>query len=105
MDDGFYQLSLALVSEVLRDDRLVPGGKGEVSVFWAAVSWLEAQEPRRRDADEVCACVRLSWGVGRGERALGPLGGDKMKLQCCLLCCELGDAFFFPVGALMVLLN
>lgn len=34
------------------DDRLVAGEAGEVTVFWAAVSWLEAERSRRRDADE-----------------------------------------------------
>lgn len=86
---------------MLRDDRLVPGEKGEVSVFWAAVSWLEAQEPRRRDADEVRARVRLPWGMRCGERALGLLSGATLQVQCYLLYCELGDAllsFFSWLG-------
>ncbi|CAN0273760.1 unnamed protein product, partial [Hapterophycus canaliculatus] len=57
--DGFLHLSPALVAEVLKDDRLVAGEEGEVKVFWAAVSWLEADRSRRRDADEVLSHVRF----------------------------------------------
>lgn len=50
--DGFRHLSPALVAEVLKDDRLTAGEEGEVTVFWAAISWLEAERSRRRSADE-----------------------------------------------------
>lgn len=50
--EGFRHLSPALAAEVLKDDRLAAGEEGEVAVFWAAVSWLEAERSRRRNADE-----------------------------------------------------
>lgn len=50
--EGFCHLSPALVAEVLKDDRLVAGEEGEVTVFWAAISWLEAEHSRRMNADE-----------------------------------------------------
>ncbi|CAB1114554.1 unnamed protein product [Ectocarpus sp. CCAP 1310/34] len=50
--DGFRHLSAALVVEVLKDDRLAAGQEGELAVFWAAISWLEAEHSRRRNADE-----------------------------------------------------
>lgn len=34
------------------DDRLCAGQEGEVKVFWAAVSWIEAERSRRSDADK-----------------------------------------------------
>lgn len=55
-EDGahsFCQLPLTLAVEVLRDDGLDSGSDGEVNVFWAAVSWLEADASRRPDADQV----------------------------------------------------
>ncbi|CAM9896899.1 unnamed protein product [Ectocarpus sp. 8 AP-2014] len=50
--DGFRHLPAALVVEVLKDDRLAAGQEGELAVFWAAISWLEAEQSRRRNADE-----------------------------------------------------
>ena len=35
------------------DDRLAAGEEGEERVFWAAVSWLEAERSRKRSSDEV----------------------------------------------------
>lgn len=58
--DGFRHLSPALAAEVLKDDRLAAGEEGEVAVFWAAVSWLEAERSRRRNADEA-SWVRLRY--------------------------------------------
>eukprot|EP00903_Cladosiphon_okamuranus_P009315 g8887.t1 len=57
--DGFRHLSPALAAEVLKDDRLAAGEQGEVAVFWAAVSWLEAELSRRRKADEILSHVRF----------------------------------------------
>ena len=37
---------------MLKDDRLAAGQEGELAVFWAAISWLEAEQSRRRNADE-----------------------------------------------------
>lgn len=50
--DGFCDLPLALVTEVLGDDRLETGLDGEVVVFWAAISWLETDSSRLRHAEE-----------------------------------------------------
>lgn len=35
------------------DDRLAAGEEGEERVFWAAVSWLEAERSRKKSSDEV----------------------------------------------------
>ena len=56
--DGFCHLPLALVADILVDDRLATGKDGEVMVFWAAVSWLEADRSRLGRADEVRAPQR-----------------------------------------------
>lgn len=54
--DGFCDLPLALLTEVLADNRLETGLDGEVVVFWAAVSWLETAPSRLRHAEEARYC-------------------------------------------------
>lgn len=54
--DGFCDLPLALLTEVLADNRLETGLDGEVVVFWAAVSWLETDPSRLKHAEEVRCC-------------------------------------------------
>ncbi|CAM9764989.1 unnamed protein product, partial [Discosporangium mesarthrocarpum] len=57
--EGFCQLPLPLVVEVLGDNRVnVPG---EVEVFWAALEWLESSPGQRSgDADLVLSHVRFA---------------------------------------------
>lgn len=59
--DGFRQLSPSLFAEILKDDRLDAGPEGEVTVFWAAVSWLEEEPSRQTNADEASS----RWTGGR----------------------------------------